>query len=166
MIAESLLPIANHLWQSTLFAGAAGLLTLVLRKNPARVRHWVWIAASLKFLVPFALLIAAGNHIQWRTGTAANIGDLAVMLSLSVGRKVIDETGLTGKYDITLKYTPDENQRLMMAPPGAPPPPAPTDTSGPSLFTGLQEQLGLKLESQKGPVEIFVIDRAEKPSEN
>jgi len=100
------------------------------------------------------------------TGTAANVGDVAVMLSLSVGRKVIDKTGLTGKYDITLKYTPGENQRSMMVPAGAPPPPAPADTSGPSLFTELQEQLGLKLESQKGPVEIFVIDRAEKPSEN
>jgi bla regulator protein blaR1 len=100
------------------------------------------------------------------TGTAANVGDVAVMLSLSVGRKVIDKTGLTGKYDITLKYTPDENQRSMMVPPGAPPPPAPADTSEPSLFTALQEQLGLKLESQKGPVEIFVIDRAENPSEN
>jgi uncharacterized protein (TIGR03435 family) len=100
------------------------------------------------------------------TGTAAaNVGDVAVMLSLSVGRKVIDKTGLTGKYDITLKYTPDENERSMMVPPGAPPP-AVADISGPSLFTALQEQLGLKLESQKGPAEIFVIDRAEKPSEN
>ena len=53
MIPDSLSPIANHLWQSTLFAGAAGLLTLILRKNPARVRHWIWVAASLKFLVPF-----------------------------------------------------------------------------------------------------------------
>jgi hypothetical protein len=58
MIPESLLPIANHLWQSTLFAGTAGLLTLALRRNPARVRHWVWVAASLKFLVPFSLLVA------------------------------------------------------------------------------------------------------------
>ena len=100
------------------------------------------------------------------TGTAANVGDVAMMLSLSVGRKVIDKTGLTGQYDITLHYTPDENERSLLAPPGAPPPPAPADTAGLSLFTALQEQLGLKLDSQKGPVEIFVIDRAEKPSEN
>ena len=64
MIPESLSPIANHLWQSTLFAGAAGLLTLALRKNPARVRHWVWVAASLKFLVPFSVLIALGSHVR------------------------------------------------------------------------------------------------------
>ena len=99
------------------------------------------------------------------TGTAARVGDVAVMLSLSVGRKVIDRTGLTGKYDIKLKYIPDENQRSI-APPGAPPPAVAADTSGPSLFTALQEQLGLKLESQKGPVEVFVIDHAEKPSKN
>ena len=67
MIPESLSPLANHLWQSTLFAGAAGLLTLALRKNPARVRHWVWVAASLKFLIPFSLLVALGSNVGWRT---------------------------------------------------------------------------------------------------
>jgi len=67
MIPESLSPLANHLWQSTLFAGVAGLLTLALRKNPARVRHWVWVVASLKFLVPFSVLITLGSHVQWRT---------------------------------------------------------------------------------------------------
>jgi bla regulator protein BlaR1 len=67
MIPDSLSPIANHLWQSTLFAGAAGFLTLILRKNPARVRHWIWVAASLKFLVPFSLLVALGSNLGWRT---------------------------------------------------------------------------------------------------
>jgi bla regulator protein blaR1 len=65
MIPDSMSAIANHLWQSTLFAGAAGLLTLALRKNPARVRHWVWVAASVKFLVPFSVLIALGSQVQW-----------------------------------------------------------------------------------------------------
>src|ERR1700728_2892509 len=54
--------LSNHLWQSTLFGAMAGLLTLVLRKNHARVRYWLWLAASVKFLVPFALLVALGNH--------------------------------------------------------------------------------------------------------
>jgi len=67
MIPESLSPIANHLWQSALFAGAAWLLTLALRKNSARVRHWVWVAAALKFLVPFSLLIALGSFAPLRT---------------------------------------------------------------------------------------------------
>src|SRR5260370_36084537 len=60
-------PIANHLWQSTLFAGFAGLLTLTLRRNHARVRHSVWLAASCKFLIPLSLLVALGGHIRWRT---------------------------------------------------------------------------------------------------
>jgi bla regulator protein blaR1 len=67
MIPASLSPIANHLWQSTVFAGAAWLLTLALRKNSARVRHWVWVTASLKFLAPFSLLIMLGSHLPWRT---------------------------------------------------------------------------------------------------
>ena len=67
MIPDSLFSIANHLWQSTVFAGVPSLLALVLRKNRARVRHWVWVAASLKFLVPFSLLVALGSHIHWRT---------------------------------------------------------------------------------------------------
>jgi bla regulator protein blaR1 len=71
MITDSLSPIANHLWQSTLFAGVAGLLTLILRKNPARVRHWIWVAASLKFLVPFSLLVALGSNLGWRTAPAS-----------------------------------------------------------------------------------------------
>ncbi len=56
----------NHLWQSTVFAALAGLLAVALRRLPARVRFWVWMSASLKFLVPFALLAALGSHLPWR----------------------------------------------------------------------------------------------------
>jgi uncharacterized protein (TIGR03435 family) len=58
--------LGNHLWQSTVFAAVAALLTLLLRKNHARTRYWLWLAASLKFLLPFALFIAAGIHLQWK----------------------------------------------------------------------------------------------------
>jgi bla regulator protein BlaR1 len=57
--------LGNHLWQSTLFAIAAGLLTLVLRKNLARARYWLWLAASLKFLFPFSLLTEIGSRLSW-----------------------------------------------------------------------------------------------------
>ncbi len=87
----------------------------------------------------------------------------AVGLSRIIGRTVVDQTGLTGNFDISLDWTPDEAQ-YMQLPPGVAPP-APSDAPI-SIFTAMQEQLGLKLESRKGPVEIFVIDRAEKPSEN
>ena len=67
--------LANHLWQSTLFAPAAGLLTLAFRKNQARVRYWIWQAASLKFLIPFAPLVAIGCHWAWfRFGSETQSG--------------------------------------------------------------------------------------------
>ncbi len=65
-----LMSIADHLWQSTLFAGLAGVLILALRENGARVRHWIWVAASWKFLIPVALLTALGSHIPWHTAAA------------------------------------------------------------------------------------------------
>src|SRR5437667_4919392 len=61
---------ANHLWQSTLFAVVAGLLTLILRKNHARARYWLWLAASVKFLIPFSLLIGIGSHLPWARASA------------------------------------------------------------------------------------------------
>lgn len=62
--------LGNHLWQSTLFFGAAGLLTLILRKNQARVRYWLWLAASVKFLIPFSLLADIGSHLAWSRSLA------------------------------------------------------------------------------------------------
>jgi bla regulator protein BlaR1 len=64
---EPLRPLADHLWQSTLFAGVAGLVTLLLGKNRARVRHGVWLAASCKFLMPASVLIGLGGQLAWRT---------------------------------------------------------------------------------------------------
>jgi len=81
----------------------------------------------------------------------------------------VDKTGLKGEYDFTLKWTPDEGQGQMFRGAGEPPregAPPPPDANGPSIFTALQEQLGLKLESQKGPVDTLVIDHVERPSEN
>src|SRR5262249_49378621 len=66
MIPADLSPLANHLWQSTLFTAAAWLLTLALRKNRAAVRYGLWLVASAKFLVPFSLLMSAGSQVGWR----------------------------------------------------------------------------------------------------
>jgi hypothetical protein len=70
MIPANLSPVANHFWQSTLFAAAAWLLTMVLRKNHAGVRYRLWLAASVKFLIPFSLLVGAGSQFGWRTSPA------------------------------------------------------------------------------------------------
>ena len=59
-----LLPVANHLWQSTLCAATVWLLTLALRKNHAAVRYWLWLAASVKFLIPFHCWSAWGVSLK------------------------------------------------------------------------------------------------------
>jgi uncharacterized protein (TIGR03435 family) len=93
-------------------------------------------------------------------GVSIKLDNLMPGLSRLLGRTVVDRTGLTGNFDITVEWTPDETQALQ--PPGA----AASGAGGPSIFAAFQEQLGLKFESQKGPVEILVIERAERPSEN
>jgi bla regulator protein BlaR1 len=75
-----MIQLANHLWQSTLFACAGGLLTLALRKNHARVRHWVWLATSLKFLIPLSLLVSAGDLIRWQAAPKIAPSSLTVVM--------------------------------------------------------------------------------------
>jgi uncharacterized protein (TIGR03435 family) len=91
------------------------------------------------------------------------IANVLPMLSRLMGRSVIDDTGLKGEYNFIVEWTPDESQAF---PPRAPGAPQPADSAGPSIFTAFQDSLGLKLESAKGPVEMIVVDSADKPSEN
>ena len=93
---------------------------------------------------------------------------LARVLSQQLGRTVIDKTGLTGNYDYTLQWTPDDAPPPMPggAEGGPPHSESGSDAVGPSLFTALQEQLGLKLESTKGMADVIVIDHIDLPSEN
>jgi uncharacterized protein (TIGR03435 family) len=72
--------VANHLWQSTLFAALAGLLTLALRNNRARVRHGVWLAASCKFLIPLSALIALGGQFRWRAAPETTQLNIAIVM--------------------------------------------------------------------------------------
>jgi uncharacterized protein (TIGR03435 family) len=84
-------------------------------------------------------------------GEGLSVDAIAHAVEQVLGRAVIDQTGLKGTFDFKLEWTPDE---------------ARTESEGSSLFTALQEQLGLKLESTRGPVEILVVDRIVKASEN
>jgi uncharacterized protein (TIGR03435 family) len=94
------------------------------------------------------------------TGLGADMGSLARRLSGVIGRVVIDRTGLSGKYDFKLQWTPDTAQPMRG-------PDEPVDSSlGSSILAAVQEQLGLKLEAQKGPVDMIVIDAVERPSAN
>jgi uncharacterized protein (TIGR03435 family) len=111
-------------------------------------------------LLPCAIRPAPGR-LQ---GSALSLEGFAGVLSSLVGRPVIDRTGLSGNFDVDLEFTPELVQGLAGAPAAAPPPPARSDL--PSVFTAVQEQLGLKLESTRAPVDVLVIDRAERPSDN
>jgi len=98
------------------------------------------------------MLVQRGHII----GQQATLSSLLFMFTDFSGRPVFDKTGLTGKYDFNLQWTPDDR-------PGDP---APSDASSPGLYTALEEQLGLKLEPATGPVKIVIVDHIEKPSEN
>ena len=95
------------------------------------------------------------------------IQSLAGILSQRLGRSVIDKTGLSGKYDFELSFMPEVSPGDLELF-GPPPPEAlpPADSGLPSIFTALQDQIGLKLESARGPVEVLVIDHVEEPSGN
>jgi uncharacterized protein (TIGR03435 family) len=111
------------------------------------------------------LRLMGRGHLE---SEGTNAETLARVLSDQLGRTVVDKTGLTGNYDFTLQWTPDD------APPptpggadgGAPHNDNATDAVGPSLFTAVQEQLGLKLESSKGTADVIVIDHIDLPTEN
>lgn len=96
---------------------------------------------------------STNNNQGTITANSFPITSLVSILTDLVHRTVIDKTGLTGKYDLTLKWSEDVGSDST------------TDT-GPSIFTALQEQLGLKLKTAKGPVETLVVDHAAMPSEN
>lgn len=138
--------------------------------------HW-----DTKEVPVYALILARGGpkfaatkESDGQSGTSSGNGRLTAtdvtmarfaetltqILSRDLGRIVVDQTGLDGKYDLKLNWSPDnETDAYGNAPSNASPP-------GPSIFTALQEQLGLKLESTKGPVKTLVIDHIEHPSEN
>jgi uncharacterized protein (TIGR03435 family) len=102
--------------------------------------------------------IGTCNIVQQRTGITqrrqCQIGSLTDLLRFNAGRTVIDETGLTGRYDFELHWTPDNT------------PESSPLIGGPSIFTAVEEQLGLKLEPSNAPLDVLVIDSIQKPSEN
>jgi uncharacterized protein (TIGR03435 family) len=94
-----------------------------------------------------------GQEDRLLVGKKASMANLAQTIGLIVDRPVFDRTGITGEFNFEAKYAPVDNNAF-------------GNTSSSSIFTALQEQLGLKLEATKAPLEVFVIDHAEKPSEN
>jgi uncharacterized protein (TIGR03435 family) len=112
----------------------------------------------------FMMMMGPGG-VSTLNANAAPIANLINLLSRQLNRQVLDQTGLKGVYTFTLKFTSDTGLG------GGPLPPSPdsagsADVGGTSIFTAIQDQLGLKLESTKTPVETYVIEHIEEPSEN
>ena len=97
------------------------------------------------------------NRANRMDANGITMADLTSALVWPLGRTVIDKTGLTGLYDFTLTYTSDADAGSAASA---------SESSGPTIFTALEEQLGLKLESAKGPVPVLVIDSVQKPTAN
>jgi uncharacterized protein (TIGR03435 family) len=130
--------------------------------------------------IPGEKPICGGDMFIRRNGNAwvstlshADLGQIARNLANTLGRRVIDRTGIQGWFDVRLEFAPDDSIALFagrggrgIAPDPTSNPVSPSDPTAPSIFTAVQETLGLKLEPAKGPGEFIVIDRVERPSEN
>ena len=123
--------------------------SLVVAKNGPKFKVSKFDDSALET----GLMPGLKTHPYELAGTSAGIHLLTEELSRRLGRKVIDQTGLDGEYNFDLRWAPDVGD-------GDSPP------DGPSIFTAVQEQLGLKLESGKAAVDAIVIDHIERPSEN
>jgi len=132
--------------------------------------YWLMQAKGGSKLTPAKDLASSSRSMRINRGlmtvVSAPVDSLASTLSNIVSRPVIDKTGLEGKFDWKLEWMPEtaplqpglsSDKQEAVNPP---------DLSGPSILAALQEQLGLKLEPQRGPAPVLVIDRAEKPSAN
>ena len=100
----------------------------------------------------------ANNGRNLATFSGSSMGRLAQQISRRVGSPVIDRTGLIGTYDFKLEWTSELGEPGAVA--------NPSDSGAPSIFTAVQEQLGLRLESGKGLADVLVVERAARPSEN
>jgi uncharacterized protein (TIGR03435 family) len=100
------------------------------------------------------------------TGQALSMADFVRALSELLGRPVLDKSGLTGKYDLALQWTPGEGELPMLSRAEGTPSGPNFAPPGSAIFTAIQDQLGLELESQDSRVETLVIDHVEKPAED
>jgi uncharacterized protein (TIGR03435 family) len=104
--------------------------------------------------MPFARRVARADNVQEWGGGKQSMQTILLMITGNAGRPVVDKTGLTGTYEFAFQYVPNE----FLTSPNAP--------AGPTIYKAVEDQLGLKLEAVKLPIEYLTIERVEKPSEN
>jgi uncharacterized protein (TIGR03435 family) len=165
-MTDGQLKVRNEQWQERVRALLAERFGLLVRKETKEAPIYVLTVAKGG---PKLTVVTTPGDRQGMSvnrgrmqGFAGTISSLATNLADVVGRQVVDHTGLTGKHDYVLEWTPDAPVTEEQAGDA----PQPSNSPGPTIFTAVQEQLGLKLESTKGPVDTIVIDRVERPSPN
>ncbi|HKV46736.1 MAG TPA: M56 family metallopeptidase [Candidatus Acidoferrales bacterium] len=144
---------------------------LVVAKGGPKLTPTTWVAPAPG--APGTQAVPGkGTHLLLNNGSisainqpVSGLADLLAFMPEIEGHLVVDHTGITGNYDYNVKFSSQALDRKFAQEAGAPPP-AEVDDSGPSIFTALEEQLGLKLEMTKGPVDIYTIEHIEEPSEN
>jgi uncharacterized protein (TIGR03435 family) len=131
-------------------------LKLVLHHEQKVVSFLALVPGRTAVRLPAAKTSGANSGRSGRiAGSRMSLPALAMLISRFERRVVVDMTGLTGLYEVNLEWTPESQTNAGEAP------------SGPSIFTAVQEQLGLRLEARKGPLEVLVVDSAEKiPADN
>jgi uncharacterized protein (TIGR03435 family) len=157
---EQLRPMLKELirdrFQLRVHTGKRVLPYLALRKEPSGVKVKLSTAEAFDFRIERGPLV---------TFVKTSMASFASWLGpwIPSDKVVLDETGLAGEYDFQLHWMP-QRPAVASQDPGAPPPPM--EATGPTIFTALKEQLGLRLESKRGPIETIIVERAELPSEN
>jgi uncharacterized protein (TIGR03435 family) len=138
------------------------IYTLTVAKNGSKLKATT-LSPDATPEGPPPLAFVVSPQLVRLPARGATMGELAsVMQRAALDRPVIDQTGLSGRYDFDLEFTPDESQFGGML--GHPP--SGSDIAHPGLFAAMRDQLGLRLEPAKGPVDLLVVDRSEHPSDN
>ena len=172
IVAKPPTPVNNEQLKVLLQSLLAERFQLAVRHETKQARVYGLVVAKNGPKLKDAVISNGPARVVIRRGLldapAMDMVGLANLLSEFTGVKVLDQTGLTDRYAVKLQWIPDENQVAMFQSMGVPEgigAPA-ADPMGATLFAALQEQLGLRLEPQKGPVDMVIIQRIQRPSAN
>jgi uncharacterized protein (TIGR03435 family) len=136
------------------------IYALTVAKNGSRLKESTLDLDATPEGPPLLAFVIAPDTVRLPARSVTMPELASVFQRAALDRPVVDNTGLFGRYDFDLEWTPDESQFTGLGLKGTP------DSTKPDLFTAIQQQLGLRLEATKGPIDTLVIEQAERPSAN